>query len=506
MDKVSFRCNDGIHVLHAEYGGGTEDTYPKGLINAKREEVYAEEEFTPRPGEDGRWGFQSATGAWLSAQPDGTLIANRIRPDDFVPTAWEAFVVERKPNGAIALLSDHGRYVCAEGAGGGDVHVDRLAANAWEQLTPSYPFYQQGPNPVPPDAILRVRVEGKFWVTDHGPFRPRFCSMLSILRRGDAETRDLLDWVATTGFNGIRVFAGNLTWAGQTAAQAVARLPFLLAECAQRALYVEITALTDTAMNPSYDPFPHVQRIGALCERVDHTLLEIANEYWHPTQSAQVHDINNLVTLRRSVPSWLVCALGAPTTDEVPLPPPHAEYLTLHLDRGRDKWNQVRRVKELWEAAGTVGKPVMNNEPTGADERDGSQTGKQRINDPSFFFCMGALTRLFEVGGVHHSQHGLDAVLPGPVQQQCAEAYLTGWRAIRTDARVGFYNAGWPESPVKAANFNNVVRTYSGVWGSEGALVLVGLMGDPQLEMGAGWRLGPVIAEMSGCRIHQLAR
>jgi type VI secretion system secreted protein VgrG len=339
-------------------------------------------------------------------------------------------------------------------------------------------------------------------------FRPVFASTLTGLAPGK-NALAMLDWVRSAGFNGVRVFAGALTWAGQTADGARAALPGFLNAAAERGLYVEVTCLTDTGKAP-FDKSRHLQEIAAIVKTMPHVLIEIANEFFHDTQDRDVHD-----------PGWLrqqigifregghPVAIGAPHEDE----PSEGRwdgtggnYGTAHLDRGRDKWNQVRRVREI-EACSDAGKfPVLNNEPIGAAEPG---TPGQRRNDPEFFFTLGALNRLFEVGGVFHFQDGLHCNVPvGGVQQKCAEAFVRGSHAMDSiDARLTFKNATWADSPVGGANFDGtIVRAYSGVSGNDGFTVLVGLSGDPGLRWANGWGPVKVVDEMPGVQILAIKR
>jgi hypothetical protein len=88
-----------------------------------------------------------------------------------------------------------------------------------------------------------------------------------------------------------------------------------------------------------------------------------------------------------------------------------------------------------------------------------------------------------------------------------AQAFISGFSAIDTQDRLAFKNAGWSDSPVKSAAFDQaVIRAYSGITGNRGWLVLVGLRGDPRVEYQNGWRPAGVVAEMSGCQIVRLAR
>jgi hypothetical protein len=503
---VSFQTIDGAHYLCAEDGGGTEGD-GRGRLVANREAANAWEQFTPKRAVDGRWGFQADSGAWLSAQPDGTVWANREKPDDYEPDAWEAWVLQTYADGRCSLKSDHGYFLCAEGGGGSDVNANRTAANAWEAFLPSQRFWiGSGGGPVAERPSGRLSAQGRFFVLPGGhTYRPVWASYLSALRRDPASWVDGLSEYALLGFNGVRVFAGALTWAGQSPELARERLPQFLDVAGQLGLRVEVVPITDSGTG--YNVEAHARAVADICRDREHVIIELANEYWHPTQSAWVRDPRNLSGLRQSLPSFIQMSLGAPGSDEPPLPGPFAEYLTLHLDRGRDKWNQVRRVRELEAASATYGKPVVNNEPIGADELDGSQTGRQRFNDPAFFFCLGALNRIFEVGGVFHSQAGLQAEPLGPVQTQCAQAFVSGFSAIDTQERLAFKNAGWSDSPVKSAAFDQtVIRAYSGITGNRGWLVLVGLRGDPRVEYQNGWRPAGVVAEMSGCQILRLER
>lgn len=405
------------------------------------------------------------------------------------------------------LAQVRSRLLPLRGIGGGhDVYANRNAANAWECFLPSQRFWLGSGGGVGPIVGGRLSAQGRFFVLPGGhTYRPVWASYLSALRRDPASWVDRLSEYRALGFNGVRVFAGALSWAGQSPEQARANLPQFLDVAGQLGLRVEVVPITDSGTG--YDVTSHVHVVADICRDREHVVIELANEYWHPTQSGWVHDPRNLLALRRSLPSFIPMSLGAPGTDEPEDTTPFADYLTLHLDRGRDKWNQVRRVRELETASARYGKPVLNNEPIGADELDGSQTGRQRFNDPSFFFCLGALNRIFEVGGVFHSQAGLQAEPLGPVQRQCAHAYISGGNAIDTPERLVFKNAGWVDSPVKSANFDQtVVRAYSGIVGHRGWLVLVGLRGDPRVEYQNGWHPEGVVAEMSGCQIVRLER
>ncbi len=374
--------------------------------------------------------------------------------------------------------------------------------------------------------VLPVRVDGRFWITDAGTYRPIFQSGLTLLVRGPPERAAFLDETRALGFNGVRVFAGSLAWAGQTPEQARAMLPTLLDEAAARGLSVYVSAITDSGTG--YDVVSHLRAVAGICAAHAGCLLEVANEIGHPTQSGQVNDVAWLRGVARlGIPSGVPWALGSGETDEATAagvyPTDGGLFNDAHLDRGRDTWNQVRRLREIAGISEATRKPAMSGEPIGAadpEELTDPATGRprQRRTDPEFFFAMGALCRGFELGCVFHSQDGLEARPLGPTTRACAEAFIAGWRALATDERLQFLNAKWANSPVTSANFHKddaeeerrdpgtVVRAFSFVAGGRGWLVFVGLTGDPRVELGNGWHQVRVVAERTGVRVVEIAR
>jgi hypothetical protein len=357
----------------------------------------------------------------------------------------------------------------------------------------------------------RIRVDGRFFVNDAGTFRPVFQSGLTLLARGDAERAAFLRETASLGFNGVRVFSAALPWAGQTPEAARAMLPRLLTEAAAHGLYVFVSALTET--RKGYDAEAHLRAVAGIVAAHDNALLEIANEPWHPTQSDEVNDPVRLLALaRRAVPANVPYALGAGHEDEPDLSGRYAfaggAFNTAHLDRGRDTWNQVRRLREIEAVSAATKTPTFSGEPIGADERMGGATGtKQRRNDPEFFFALGALSRGFELPTVFHSEAGLQGQLLGPAQRACAQAFIAGWRALDTAELLNFVNAKWAGSPVEDANFEGgVIRAYSFVAGGRGWTVLVGKSGDPAIRWGSGWRPAGVVAERPGVQVVAIQR
>jgi hypothetical protein len=374
---------------------------------------------------------------------------------------------------------------------------------------------------------IAVRTDGRFFVTDQGTFRPLFQSGLTLLARGPPERDAFLDETVALGFNGIRVFAGDLGWAGQTPASARAALPALLDAAQARGLYVYVCAITG-GKDPVYDIEAHLRAIVAIVQGRPNILLEVANEIGHGTLSDTANDIPRLLAIaRRVIPSEILWTLGAPLgtdepTPEGTYPTSGGEFNDAHLDRGRDPMNQARRIREIEAISSALRTPAMSGEPMGADELEGGYCPteksasnpdgrcarrKQRRNDPAFFFIIGVLSRGFEVGTVFHSEAGLQGVLLGPQQRACAEAFVAGWKALDTTERLAFVNAGWQNSPVAGADFDNgIVRAYSFITGNRGWTVLVGVKGDPRVQWGGGWRPVDRVAEQAGVQVWSIAR
>lgn len=352
---------------------------------------------------------------------------------------------------------------------------------------------------VPP--LSRIRTDGRFYVTDDGTFRPLWVSGLTFLKKSEHDQLAFLRWMTDTGMNGLRVFAGALPWAAQTVQDARSALPAAFARALAAGVYVYVVANTES--RTGYDVVEHTTAIANMCAEAVNCVLEGANEYWHPTQSDQVQDVAWLQNmLLRVVPPNVTWSTGAASVDEgADYPAQAGTFSTAHLDRSRDKWNQVRRIREIFGIAEGTGKPAMSGEPIGAAEA--SQPGR-RESDPNFFFALGALCRLFEVGCVFHSEQGLDAVPHTGNQQVCAQAYVDGFKSLDTADRLTYKNAGWSDSPVKS--FTGAVRVYSGVVGDRGYSVVVGAESGLRIEWQNNWSPRETITDRGEVKVYRIGR
>ena len=329
-----------------------------------------------------------------------------------------------------------------------------------------------------------------------------FTSGLALLARSEAERGAFLDEAVTLGFNGVRVFAGELGWAGQTPEGAREALPSLLRQAASRGLYVEVTAVTGS--RTGYDVESHLRRVSAICSASPNCVIEAANEYYHPSQSDLVQDPRRLFGVARQAIAGRIWSLGAPPFDRLQdgaWPVPVADFITVHLDRGRPFWQQLAGVRGLARISEHERKPVMNNEPIGAAEA--GQPGRREA-DPRFFFALGALSRLFELGVVFHSEDGLNGRQLGPNQRRCAEGFIAGFRSIQTDARLTAAEPGSAGSAV--AKVSGTAHAFSATDGARWWIVLLDVSRKPAVTGRRGWTVTKVIAQRRGIQVVELLR
>lgn len=520
-------------VAAREDGSGPIDRYI-WLYRAQGQSAWRVAADNDAADEDHTYTFQS--GLWeiaLQAKGSGgTVQTQRQRlinvsggtvdppPPSSTRPSYEEFVNVETPAVAVAFKASRNR----------NPSPNDLAHFAWRRLIEGWAHAAiladitgEGPSdgppkppPPPAGAVKPLQVRGRVLVDSDGAiFRPRFVGGFALPSKPD-RVEHYLDWARAAGFNGVRVMAGALTWAGQTPETARMNLPKILRDAMARGLYVEVTALTDSGTG--YDVEEHVARIADICAGQPHALVEVANEPYHPTQASRVHDFGFLDELgqRYLEPHGLVWACGAPEFDE-PRPPGEVtpaiggRYLTAHLDRGREPWNMVRRVRELFALVEHFKKFVMNNEPIGF--ADTEQPGR-RTADPQIAFAMGVLSRAFEVGVVSHADHCLQADMPSPQQQLCHDALVAGATCLPTQAELVYKNAGWHDSPVKGANFSRddghvgtVVRAYSFMDSdSHGFTVLLGLTGDPGVEWQNGFEPRRTLDDRGGVRVLDVSR
>jgi hypothetical protein len=319
----------------------------------------------------------------------------------------------------------------------------------------------------------------------------------------DAEAVLFAAWLRGTGFSLVRVLAqadGMFKLSPEAGRAALSRLCALATEYD---VYVELVALADSAalQRDAGELRAQVRAVGQAAAACPAFLVQVANEHEHSTQHGLLHDPVFLASLAAEIPAEVTYTLAPPFDDEALTPT--GEYVTRHRDRGRDKWNQVRRVREFEMVSATTGKFTVDDEPIGFDEvaRPGA-----RETDCAIAFTQGALARLFEVGSTFHFQDGLFATVPRPNQRACAEAFLEGTRVVADDVRLAYKNLGFHDGPIASAKDGTFVRLYSGL-GATSITVGLGLTGaDPEIRWQNGWTPRRVLAERPGVTVWEIAQ
>jgi hypothetical protein len=337
------------------------------------------------------------------------------------------------------------------------------------------------PPPLPP-----LEVRGREFFVDDQKFHWQYVTAFQLLdhvadgRLADAE--QFLVWAKNEGFNGVRVLAtaqGLFQLSPDEGRLALGQFFELLRRYQMR---VELVAVADSANWSEAQIHQQVAGVAFACAVQTACTLQFANEFYHPTQHERIHDIGFLTALAGHVPPGAPYTLAPPHNDESD--EPRGLYATRHLDRSRDPFNMVRRVRELEALSAKHHIPVVNDEAIGFGEVH--EPGR-RLTNPSIAYAFGVLSRIFDVGTTFHCQDCLYARVPGPVQQDAARAFIQGIRDIPTGDRLNFRNAGWADSPVEGADFNNVIRAYSGVIGNTSYTVLLGVYGSPNVRWRGGW-------------------
>ena len=292
--------------------------------------------------------------------------------------------------------------------------------------------WQQVPGlrPAPPPAVRgRLRVHDRQIVYPDGTsFRWRgvtaFALLEQIAHAREADAVAYMRWARDTGFNLVRVLAMADNLFRLAPDEGRQHLPRLLTLAAEHGLYVEIVALADTAnyRMTRTGLRAQVRAIGAIAAAHENSIVQVANEHYHPSQTPDVHDPAVLRDLAGLLPPQVLHTESAAAEDTAA--DPQGQFITRHLSRNGTPTSMAARVAELGSLSVRTDKPVVNDEPIGADER--SVPGR-RLADPDAFRAISRKEREAGLaGGTFHCQDCLYARIPGPVQRSCARAWMEG--------------------------------------------------------------------------------
>ncbi len=238
-------------------------------------------------------------------------------------------------------------------------------------------------------------------------------------RAADAEK--YLARCSAHGVTIVRVFAMAKNAFALSPESGIAALPKLLALAARHEVRVEVVALVDTA-GYALDVERHVAAVGKACAAAGNCVIEMANEPYHPTQAAKIHDRAYLSRLRSLIPKAIPVALGA---GQEPAESGGGDYATIHTSRdtGEGGWAHVKALASLRGLPARMKMPVVSDEPIGAG--DTIDPGR-RDNDPARFEAAARATRDAGLGATFHYTGGINAEIPAGRQLRCFEAWRRG--------------------------------------------------------------------------------
>lgn len=455
--QVSFKTADGQHYLCAELDG---------RVVADRTAEGAWELWTLAHLGGDTYTLRSAHGGYLCAEPDGRVIADRAESGP-----WEAWRLVQA-GGGVAFVSHHGRYLCAEGGGGGAVVADREAAGAWETFTPSRAI---GPLPIASLSRLRVEDNRRWFANDAGRFDWREVScfpLVGMVLAGEVDdARALLAWHQAAGFSVVRVFITN------PIEPFIARpdrdgfwqaLDVAVQLCAEAGLYLRASLVNMTEpFGGTWYPDRRDVWSGAVRTRGEafaveaaqrlaaqpHVVLELANE---PGQIGMRDSFDALIGLGRKVkavaPDTLLCAgaVDGPNDQDTRFAVEPFDFCDAHIERrmGVRGFEWVKRSGEYalidQEHVAKLmpfvsGEPVNFGEPR-VDGRNGDVEPS-----PSVAAAYAAVSRARQYNTCFHFDGGLYGTLPTPDTEACIRAYMTALDAfpMLTESR---WRGHWSQS------------------------------------------------------------
>ena len=323
----------------------------------------------------------------------------------------------------VALLTCSG---CADGVqGSGPV----------ERAEPAKPAARaERAEPAQP---ARLRVDGTLFVNADGSrFHWRGITafrLVEMVAHGrEAEATAYLDWAAANGVTVVRVLTMAQHLFELAPDDGVRALPRLLELAGERGIHVEVVALADTLGLEPVAIDAHVAAVGKIAAAHPNALVEIANEPFHPTQHASLHDRATLSRLATLVPDEVVVAFGS----DAPESSGGGDYVTVHMPRGSG-WGHVRALSQGAALVRQYGRPVVSDEPIGVAAE---AVGGRRDNSPARLRAAALLTRMTGMHATFHYEGGLQARVPEGVELACFNAWKEAWTLLPADIETAAFS------------------------------------------------------------------
>ncbi len=347
---------------------------------------------------------------------------------------------------AIALGFAQGRYeVCATMAGYADacetVQLPRADADGGQDV------FLVLSRLIPP--VQPIRVDGKVFRSADGALWQwrgvtAFTLMQDVVRGVDVGP--YLEARRLAGANLARVLMTMVNITDLRPEQYTdGQIGALLAAAHARGLRLELVALADAEGWPLSKQQAQVQRVvDVVAANGCLDVVEVANEPF-PGKGNAAAPADIVRGVRK--PACVLMASGVYDPPEDSTSMFALDFITFHSSRDAEwprkaKDGQDYRDGFDWASGKSfpgIGKPVVDDEPMGADETD--QPGK-RSNNPNDFYWLGATASMMSAGATFHSTAGITDLVPGPVTTTAEQSFFAGLSAVPTETQTWLYTRG----------------------------------------------------------------
>jgi hypothetical protein len=431
----------------------------------------------------------------ITAPPPGSSSPPRLPPSPdgtFGQTICDGEQIWRFGSDTATLRWD------GEGGGslycwlGGTVYV--LGADQWYSWTGTGwlayglnpPIPMPVPEPIPPPAGMPPRLyHSSSWIQALcmvGTATPvviygitAFALVEQLAHGRESDAVRFLDWCASQRVNMVRVLLTCWNMFRLTPDEGRAALPRLLELAGARDLYVEVVCIADTYREsgdghmvenyPGFNWGAHVEAVGVLCADYPNSLIEIVNE---PMQPWQPFAPEQLQAFSAGIPVEVPFTLGACDDgydESTAYCSDRSSYQTVHADRNRAPWGNVRHIREQQVMSNEINQYVIDDEP-----------GKEFT--PAQQFAIGALCRVCMIADTFHSNCVRYAEIPTGEELEWFLARRAGWDGVADGDWGTFANYGWmapnPEPPIESCWFHDEDgRAYSLLCGDHAYTVLL---------------------------------
>lgn len=349
------------------------------------------------------------------------------------------------------------------------------------------PLPPTGPGPGPAPRLDRG---ARVLLADRRPLRVRGCSAFRLPKlMADGEIGQVDDFVGFCvehDMPWLVVFSMCMNEFGLAPEVGVEAVDALAERTAATGARIDVCALVDTFAYSRLDVAAHVADIGQLAWRWPHLSVTVANEpmqRWQRFEPAELRDAAEAL-----VDAGVPFTLGAP---DGPADESRAYtwdkswYETVHIDRTKAPWRNVRHSRELQVLMEETNRYVISREPMRAEEVTAEQN-----------FALRSIAAVCRFGDVYHSVWGKRCAVPNVAEVNHLAQGMAAWAAVPDDFEGAFANFGWtaplPESPVVEFAFvDSDSRCYSLVGEREGYVAAVH---GEVVRLRDGWTGGPAAA------------